>query len=402
MALESGTYINSLVATNPVSSDPKSQGDDHIRLIKSAILATWPNINGAVTASDEELNILDGVTASTAELNILDGATLSVTELNILDGATLTTTELNYIDGVTSAVQTQLDSKAPINSPTLTGTPRAPTASAGASGTQIATLDFVNSTGFSMSLPGQTGNGNKILKTDGTNASWTTLDDPLLLAGATAVVTTTSTQTLTNKTLQTPIFQDSAATTKKANLVLSAITAGQNRNITLVDENMILVTPGLRFISTVTASGAATVDIEGMDATYDKYVIEGDSITFSNNTSFQCLLKLSGAYVTTATYTTARNGTGTTGSSIIALHPTVTNLAAAATALTMWIPNPSSTTHQKGIYFNVLSTDNTGAGAAAQCGGAYNTGTGALTGVRFQANAGTISGNFRLYGVRKS
>lgn len=39
------------------------------------------------------------------------GITASAAELNILDGATLTTTELNYVDGVTSAIQTQLDAK---------------------------------------------------------------------------------------------------------------------------------------------------------------------------------------------------------------------------------------------------------------------------------------------------
>lgn len=44
----------------------------------------------------------------------LTGLTASVAELNILDGATLTTTELNYVDGVTSAIQTQLDGKAPV------------------------------------------------------------------------------------------------------------------------------------------------------------------------------------------------------------------------------------------------------------------------------------------------
>jgi hypothetical protein len=36
----------------------------------------------------------------------------TATELNILDGAILSTTELNYVDGVTSAIQTQLDAKA--------------------------------------------------------------------------------------------------------------------------------------------------------------------------------------------------------------------------------------------------------------------------------------------------
>lgn len=43
-------------------------------------------------------------------------------ELNILDGATLSTAELNYVDGVTSAIQTQIDTKAPTASPTFTGT----------------------------------------------------------------------------------------------------------------------------------------------------------------------------------------------------------------------------------------------------------------------------------------
>ena len=42
--------------------------------------------------------------------------TSSAAELNILDGATLSTTELNYVDGVTSAIQTQLDAKQPLDS----------------------------------------------------------------------------------------------------------------------------------------------------------------------------------------------------------------------------------------------------------------------------------------------
>jgi hypothetical protein len=80
------------------------------------------NENVAVTATSTELNILDGVTSSTAELNILDGVTSSTAELNILAGATLSTTELNYVDGVTSAIQTQINDKAPLASPTFTGT----------------------------------------------------------------------------------------------------------------------------------------------------------------------------------------------------------------------------------------------------------------------------------------
>ncbi len=80
----------------------------------------------AITATGAEINILDGVTATAAELNILDGVTSTAAELNILDGVTATTAELNYVDGVTSAIQTQLDAKAPLASPTFTGTVTVP------------------------------------------------------------------------------------------------------------------------------------------------------------------------------------------------------------------------------------------------------------------------------------
>ena len=82
--------------------------------------AGWEVGGVAVTATAAELNVLDGVTATTAELNILDGVTATTAEINTLDGITATVTELNYTDGVTSAIQTQLDAKASLVSPTFT------------------------------------------------------------------------------------------------------------------------------------------------------------------------------------------------------------------------------------------------------------------------------------------
>ena len=58
-------------------------------------------------------------------------------------GLTATAAELNYTDGVTSNIQSQLNAKAATASPSLTGTPKAPTASAGTNTTQIATTAFV-------------------------------------------------------------------------------------------------------------------------------------------------------------------------------------------------------------------------------------------------------------------
>ena len=88
-------------------------------------------------------NVSD-LTASAAELNTLDGITASTSELNLLDGVTATTTELNYVDGVTSGIQGQLDDKAPLASPSLTGTPSAPTAAPGTNSTQIATTAYAD------------------------------------------------------------------------------------------------------------------------------------------------------------------------------------------------------------------------------------------------------------------
>ena len=48
MALESATYIDGLVITNPTGSDSISQGDDHIRLIKKVLKNTFPNATSAV------------------------------------------------------------------------------------------------------------------------------------------------------------------------------------------------------------------------------------------------------------------------------------------------------------------------------------------------------------------
>lgn len=60
MSLESATYINQLVRTNPNGADPKGQGDDHLRMIKGALLNTFPGITGPVTATQAEINALAG------------------------------------------------------------------------------------------------------------------------------------------------------------------------------------------------------------------------------------------------------------------------------------------------------------------------------------------------------
>lgn len=72
--LETATYISDLNSSNPAAGDAKSQGDDHLRLLKSTIKATFPNVAGAVTPTHTELNYVDGVTSAIqTQINSLAG-----------------------------------------------------------------------------------------------------------------------------------------------------------------------------------------------------------------------------------------------------------------------------------------------------------------------------------------
>jgi hypothetical protein len=56
MSVEVVTTINTLDATFPTSTDPRSEGDDHIRNIKLAVKTTFPNVAGVVSVSHTDLN----------------------------------------------------------------------------------------------------------------------------------------------------------------------------------------------------------------------------------------------------------------------------------------------------------------------------------------------------------
>src|SRR5262245_59977249 len=74
MPLEVVTYISDLNQSNPVgATDPKSQGDDHLRNIKLALKNTFPNLNAAVTATPAQLNQL-ATNIFTAPLLAPDGS----------------------------------------------------------------------------------------------------------------------------------------------------------------------------------------------------------------------------------------------------------------------------------------------------------------------------------------
>lgn len=54
MALETGTYISDLNKNNPAPGDPKSQGDDQIRLVKEVLLNTLPLVTGPIPIAHDQ------------------------------------------------------------------------------------------------------------------------------------------------------------------------------------------------------------------------------------------------------------------------------------------------------------------------------------------------------------
>jgi hypothetical protein len=72
MSLETATFIDSLVTSNPDGGDQRSTADDHLRLIKACLKRSFPLVGGAVSASAAAISYVNDLSASAqAQLNTL-------------------------------------------------------------------------------------------------------------------------------------------------------------------------------------------------------------------------------------------------------------------------------------------------------------------------------------------
>jgi hypothetical protein len=133
---------------------------------------------------------VSATTTTVASAITISGTALTVTSTTVTLPAntsigTVSATEIGYLDGVTSGLQGQLDLKAPLASPALTGIPTVPTAAPGTSTKQAASTEFVQITAFSAALPfiGPATAG-LFVTNNGTTANWgQPAPDPLLQFG---------------------------------------------------------------------------------------------------------------------------------------------------------------------------------------------------------------------------
>lgn len=196
MALIKISSLGTLASAGNTDVIPIVSGGTTYKITKLAFLTQiQADVDGKLAKSS---NLSDLVSASTARDNLglgsgnsptftgLNLSGLTASQLVATDGSnnfqSLSTatypslTELSYVKGVTSAIQTQMDLKAPLASPAFTGTPTAPTGAVDLNTTQIATTAWVINQGY-QKLAGATtavasgsiSTGNKVvLNSDGT------------------------------------------------------------------------------------------------------------------------------------------------------------------------------------------------------------------------------------------
>ena len=248
--------------------------------------------DGAVAPAE-----LTGVTATASELNILDGVTATATELNLMDGVTATTAELNHVDGVTSNVQTQMDTKAPVASPTFTGTVTGPTINAStalqiggvavtATAAELNIMDGVTATATELNImDGVTSTTAELNKLDGVTSPATELN---ILDGVTAT---------------TAELNYNDITTLGTSQASKVVTADANGDVTLSEE-----LKAKSYNETyVSLSAGSTVDID--NETGNVFALttnQNTTFTFSNppasGTAYGFTLKLTAGGTHTITY----------------------------------------------------------------------------------------------------
>lgn len=194
MALETGTNVGDLITTNPTATDPKSYGDDHLRLLKTVLknsfagYASEISLRGTeaqgstvndytvtVSPAPSAYNVGTLVTFKSTHANT-NGATLQINALGtktLLDSNGTALPAGSILSGsVCQAIYDGTSFYLISANGHITGV----TPTAGDSSTKIATTAFVAATAFSAALPAQTGNSGKFLTTNGAAASWQTLN----------------------------------------------------------------------------------------------------------------------------------------------------------------------------------------------------------------------------------
>lgn len=170
MSLETGSYINDLVASNPPGTDAKAQGDDHLRLIKNALKNCFAGFTGAVVVTGTDGGAVNAYTLTTTPA--LVGYTTRMIALFSPTIANTGAATIN-ISGLGTRPIVSVSNAALVSGDLEVGTIYAATYDGTSFRLLSITKNYADQLAFGASLPAQAGNAGKIITTNGTVASWT-------------------------------------------------------------------------------------------------------------------------------------------------------------------------------------------------------------------------------------
>ena len=173
MGLESASFIDDLVVANPVSGDGVSQGDDHIRLVKTVLKATFPSLDRAIYLEKARADIASAgsVAIGAATTNYLN--ITGTTTITAFDNVAAGIWRFVRFDGILTLTHNATTLILPSGANITTAVDDHAIFISEGSGNWRC-VNYQRKTGKALidNIPSQTGNSNKYLTTDGSTLSW--------------------------------------------------------------------------------------------------------------------------------------------------------------------------------------------------------------------------------------
>lgn len=169
MALETGNYISSLVAANPPPGDPKSQGDDHLRLLKNAVKNCFTGFTGAVFVTGIDTGTVNAFALTPAPALLAYSLNMVVVFIPVTSSTGASTLNISGLGAV--PIKTVAGADTALGD-VMVGQPQLLMYNGTNFYQSAITKRYADSLSFAASLPNQAGNAGRLLSTDGATAGW--------------------------------------------------------------------------------------------------------------------------------------------------------------------------------------------------------------------------------------
>jgi hypothetical protein len=270
----------------------------------------------------------------------------------------------------------------------------------------MSTISAGTATGNALVSAGDT-TGNLVLQTNGTTTALTLNTAQALGVGSSPSFGTSGQALLSAGSGAAPAWGN-----VQAPLVSGTNIKTINGSSVLGSGNLVVGGGSLIFLSEVVASAASTVTLEtGFSSTYDNYIVLiNDVFGTANFAELQARLRIAGTYATSgylgkqiyggssATYPETANYQNSTSQAVVgSLSNSSTQVGAYSAEL--FNVNGSQTKFVE-VFGGFYAPANYGCFSSR--GNFLNTAAGIVSGIQFFSSSGTVTGTFRLYGIKKS